>query len=45
MKCWKDIRTSAAKALAMVREWIGIHKADLPHMWETQEFKSLSPLE
>ncbi len=33
------------KALAMVREWTVIHKADLLHMWETQEFKSLSPLE
>jgi len=33
------------KALAMVREWSGIHKDDLLHMWETQEFKSLSPLE
>ena len=33
------------KALAMVREWAAIHKDDLLHMWETQEFKSLSPLE
>ena len=33
------------KALAMVREWAKIHKNDLLHMWETQEFKSLSPLE
>ncbi len=33
------------KALAMVREWAAIHKTDLLHMWETQEFKSLSPLE
>lgn len=33
------------KALAMVREWAVIHKNDLLHMWETQEFKSLSPLE
>lgn len=33
------------KALAMVREWTGIHKNDLLHIWETQEFKSLSPLE
>ena len=32
-------------ALAMVREWAAIHKNDLLHMWETQEFKSLSPLE
>jgi len=33
------------KALAMVREWAEIHKDDLLHMWETQEFKALSPLE
>ena len=33
------------KALAMVREWSKIHKYDLLHMWETQEFKPLSPLE
>ena len=33
------------KALAMVREWAAIYKNDLLHMWETQEFKSLSPLE
>lgn len=33
------------KALAMVREWSAIHKDALLHMWETQEFKSLSPLE
>ena len=33
------------KALTMVREWAAIHKTDLLQMWETQEFKSLSPLE
>ena len=33
------------KALAMVREWAAIHKTDLLYMWETQEFKQLSPLE
>ena len=33
------------KALAMVREWSAIHKNDLLHMWETQEFKALSPFE
>lgn len=33
------------KALAMVREWTEIHKADLLYMWETQKFKSISPLE
>ena len=33
------------KALAMVREWVSINKADLLHMWKTQEFKPLSSLE
>ncbi len=33
------------KALSMVREWIEINKEDLIYMWETQEFKTLSPLE
>ncbi len=33
------------KALAMVREWIEINKKDLIHMWKTQDFKALSPLE
>ena len=33
------------KALAMVREWVSINKSDLLHMWETQEFTPLSPLE
>ncbi|MBQ3334379.1 MAG: DUF4160 domain-containing protein [Eubacteriaceae bacterium] len=33
------------KALAMVREWVDIHQTDLLRMWETQEFKTLSPLE
>ena len=33
------------KALAMVREWVAVNKNDLLQMWETQEFKPLSPLE
>ena len=33
------------KALAMVREWVDIHKNELLRMWTTQEFESLSPLE
>ena len=33
------------KALAMVREWVSINRDDLLQMWETQEFKALSPLE
>ena len=33
------------KALAMVREWIDLNRADLLHMWKTQDFKRLPPLE
>ena len=33
------------KALAMVREWIGINRDDLLHIWETQEYKALPPPE
>ena len=47
-----DIRTGEIiegslppKALTMVREWIELNKKDLLHMWETQEFKKLAPLE
>ena len=31
--------------LSMVREWIGLNREDLMLMWETQDFKKLSPLE
>ena len=34
-----------AKALALVREWLLIHKYELKEIWETQEFKKLEPLE
>ena len=33
------------KALSMVSEWTELHKAELLHIWETQEFRALSPLE
>ena len=33
------------KALEMVKEWISLNKDELLTMWETQEFKQLSPLE
>lgn len=33
------------KALSLVREWIELNRSDLLEMWETQEFKKLSPLE
>lgn len=47
-----DIQTSEVlegylppKALAMVQEWVGIYRNDLLRIWETQEFRRLSPLE
>ena len=33
------------KAIALVLEWIGIHKDELLKMWETQKFKAISPLD
>ena len=33
------------KALALVQEWIEIHKDELLKIWETQEFQPLAPLE
>ena len=33
------------KASAMVKEWIGNNKNELLNMWETQQFRTLSPLE
>ncbi len=33
------------KALIMVKEWVELHKIDLLQMWDTQEFKTLAPLE
>lgn len=33
------------KALAMVQEWTNLHKDELKEIWETQNFKSISPLE
>jgi TRAP-type mannitol/chloroaromatic compound transport system permease large subunit len=33
------------KAISMVQEWVELNKNDLLKIWETQEFKSLSPLE
>ncbi len=34
-----------AKAMELVQEWISIHREELKTIWETQEFKSLAPLE
>lgn len=33
------------KALAMVQEWVKIHKDALQEIWNTQEFKKIPPLE
>lgn len=33
------------KALSMVQEWAAQHQAALLAMWDTQEFKTLPPLE
>ena len=33
------------KALAMVQEWISLHKNELLEIWETQDFKKIEPLE
>ena len=32
-------------ALKLVREWLNLHKDELQHMWETQEFKKITPLD
>ena len=29
----------------MVQEWVGMYRDDLLRIWETQEFRKLSPLE
>ena len=34
-----------AKALSMAREWLELHRTELLEIWETQEFKSIPPLE
>ena len=33
------------KALALVGEWITIHREELKEIWETQDFKKIAPLE
>ena len=33
------------KAMAMVKEWVAMHKDTLMEMWNTQEFKQIPPLE
>ena len=34
-----------AKALELVKEWVALNKEELFSIWETQDFKSLPPLE
>ena len=33
------------KALAIVQEWITLHRDELKEVWETQNFKDIAPLE
>lgn len=33
------------KAVALVQEWTAAHQAELQEMWETQQFRTLPPLE
>ena len=47
-----DIRTGGgldgelpARAAALVREWVGLHRDALIEMWQTQEFRRLEPLD
>ncbi len=32
-------------ALRLVREWLKLHKTELQQMWDTQEFKKITPLD
>ncbi len=32
-------------ALELVMEWINIHEKELKEIWDTQDFKSIKPLE
>jgi hypothetical protein len=33
------------KALSLVKEWMSLHKDELLHIWNTQQFIELPPLE
>jgi hypothetical protein len=33
------------KALSLVQEWMSLHKDELLHIWNTQKFVELPPLE
>ena len=32
-------------ALKLVREWLNLHKDELQRMWDSQEFKKITPLD
>ena len=33
------------KSVAMVREWVSLHRGTLMEIWKTQEFRNIPPLE
>ena len=33
------------KAMSMVQEWLELHRQELTQIWDTQEFRSIPPLE
>ena len=32
------------RALTLVQEWVALHRTELLHIWDTQEFTKLPPL-
>lgn len=34
-----------SKALSLTQEWMELHRRELLEIWDTQEFKSIPPLE
>ena len=40
-----DSGSLPSKALALVNEWISLHREELLNIWNSQEFISLPPLE
>ena len=32
-------------ALKLVREWLNLHRDELQQMWDTQEFRKITPLD
>lgn len=33
------------RALSLVREWAGLHRAELTEIWNTQSFRKIDPLD